>query len=142
MTVWRQAGLILLVALALAGVTAAIHPKRPSFPAPPKDPNEVSLAQTKQWGGSVLWVDARSDTEFTSDHIPDAVSLNFENWTEQFPKFLDHYNSGQQVVVYCSATSCQLSREIAEKLRGSGVTHAYYLEGGWEAWKKGLSGGQ
>jgi rhodanese-related sulfurtransferase len=136
MTALRQAGLILLIAAGLAGATAAVHPKRPSFFAPPRDPNEVSLAQIKQWPGAVLWVDARSESEFASEHVPDAVCLNFDNWTEQFPKFLDRYNPGQRVVVYCSATSCQLSREIASKLRASGVADAYFLEGGWEAWKQ------
>jgi rhodanese-related sulfurtransferase len=136
MTALRQAGLIWVIAVGLAGVTAAVHPKRPSFLAPPPDSHQITLDQTKQWSGAVLWVDARPDTEFAAGHIPDAVSLNFENWTEQFPKFLDHYNSGQKVVVYCSATSCQLSREIAEKLRASGVEDAYFLEGGWEAWKQ------
>lgn len=136
MTAFRQAGLILLIAVGLAGATAAIHPKRPSFLAPPRDPNEVSLAQIKKWPGAVLWVDARSESEFASEHVSDAVCLNFDNWTEQFPKFLDRYNSGQRVVVYCSATSCQLSREIASKLRASGVSDAYFLEGGWEAWKQ------
>lgn len=136
MTALRQAGLILLIALGLAGVTAAVHPKRPSFLAPPRDPNEVSLDQTKAWAGTVLWVDARSESEFASEHIPDAISLNFENWTEQFPKFLDGYSPGQRVVVYCSATSCQLSREIATKLRASGVKDAYFLEGGWEVWRQ------
>ena len=132
----RQAGVILLIALGLAGVTAAVHPKRPSFLAPSRDPNEVSLAQTKQWPGTVLWVDARSESDFASEHVPDAICLNFDNWTDQFPKFLDLYSPGQRVVVYCSATSCQLSREIAEKLRASGVEDAYFLEGGWEAWKQ------
>ena len=132
----RQAGVILLIALGLAGVTAAVHPKRPSFLAPSRDPNEVSLAQTKQWPGTVLWVDARSESDFASEHVPDAICLNFDNWTDQFPKFLDHYSPGQRVVVYCSATWCQLSREIAEKLRTSGVEDAYFLEGGWEAWKQ------
>jgi rhodanese-related sulfurtransferase len=136
MTALRQAGLIFLIALGLAGVTAAIHPKRPSFLAPPREPNEVTLTQTAQWGGTVLWVDARSEAEFASGHIPDAISLNFENWPDEFPKFLDHYSSGQRVVVYCSATSCQLSREIAAKLKASGVAEAYFLEGGWEAWKQ------
>jgi rhodanese-related sulfurtransferase len=136
MTALRQAGLILLIAVGLAGVTAAVHPKRPSFLAPPRDPNEVTLAQTKQWPGTVLWVDARSESEFASEHVTDAICLNFENWTEQFPTFLDRYNPGQRVVVYCSATSCQLSREIADKLRASGVEDAYFLEGGWEAWKQ------
>src|ERR1700691_6631916 len=129
MTAVRQAGLILLIAVGLAGVTPAVHPKRPSFLAPPPDPNEVTLAQTKQWPGIVLWVDARSESEFASEHVTDAICLNFENWTEQFPKFLDHYNPGQKVVVYSSATSCQLSREIADKLRARGVEHVYFFEG-------------
>jgi rhodanese-related sulfurtransferase len=136
MTALRQAALILLIAVGLAGVTAAVHPKRPSFLAPPRDPNEVTLAQTKQWAGAVLWVDARSESDFASEHVPDAICLNFANWTDQFPKFLDRYSPGQRVVVYCSATSCQLSREIADKLRASGVGDVYFLEGGWEAWKQ------
>lgn len=136
MTALRQAGLILLIAAGLAGATAVIHPKRPSFLAPPRDPNEVTLAQIKQWAGAVLWVDARSEPEFGSEHVPDAICLNFDNWTEEFPKFLDRYTAGQRVVVYCGATSCQLSREIASKLRASGVDDAYFLEGGWEAWKQ------
>ena len=136
MTALRQATLILLIAAGLAGVTAAVHPRRPSFFGPPRDSNEVTLAETKQWAGTVLWVDARPESEFASEHVPDAVCLNFENWTEQFPKFLDRYNPGQRVVVYCSATSCQLSREIAAKLKASGVEDAYFLEGGWEAWKQ------
>jgi rhodanese-related sulfurtransferase len=136
MTVLRQAGLILLIAVGLAGVTAAVHPKRPSFLAPSRDPNQVSLDQIKAWAGTVLWVDARSESEFASEHIPDAICLNFENWTEQFPKFLDRYSPGRRVVVYCSATSCQLSREIAAKLKASGVEDAYFLEGGWEVWRQ------
>ena len=136
MTALRQAGLILLIAVGLAGVTAAVHPKRPSFLERARDPNEVTLTQAKQWAGNILWVDARSESEFAAEHVPDAFCLNFDNWTEQFPKFLDRYNPGQRVIVYCSATSCQLSREIAAKLKASGVDDAYFLEGGWEAWKQ------
>jgi rhodanese-related sulfurtransferase len=136
MTALRQTGLILLIAVGLAGVTAAVHPKRPSFLAPARDPNEVTLAQTTQWAGNILWVDARSESEFAAEHVPNAFCLNFDNWTEQFPKFLDRYDPGQRVVVYCSATSCQLSREIAAKLKASGVDNAFFLEGGWEAWKQ------
>ena len=136
MTAARQAGMILLVALGLAGATAAIHPRRPSFLAPPRDPNEVTLAQTNEWAGTIFWVDARPEAEYTSGHVPDAISLNFENWPEQFPKFLDQYTPNRRVVVYCSASSCQLSREIAAKLRASGVADTYFLDGGWEAWKQ------
>jgi rhodanese-related sulfurtransferase len=134
MTGSREAGLILLAALMLGGVTAAVHPKRPSFLGPPNDPNEITLAQTSSQGTKILWVDARSDAEFAAGHIPGAISLNFDNWPDAFPKFLDHYDPSQKVIVYCSASSCQLSREIAAKLRASGVADARFLKGGWEAW--------
>jgi rhodanese-related sulfurtransferase len=136
MTGSREVGLILLGALLLGGVTAAVHPKRPSFSGPPDDPNEITLAQTSAASAKILWVDARSESEFAAGHIPGALSLNFDNWPDAFPKFLDHYNPSQRVIVYCSASSCQLSREIAEKLRASGVTAAGFLKGGWEAWQK------
>ena len=140
MTGVRQAGIILLAALALAATTAAVHPKRPSFLTPPNDPNEVTLNQAQQW--KTLWVDARSEAEFAAGHIPGAICLNFDNWPEAFPKFLDRFSADQRVVVYCSAASCQLSREIADKLRASGVADAYFLQGGWEAWKKSETGSQ
>jgi rhodanese-related sulfurtransferase len=133
MTGSREAGLILLAALLLAGVTATVHPKRPSFFGSPDDPNEITLGQTSSRAAEILWVDARSDSEFAAGHIPGAICLNFQNWPEAFPKFLDRYDPSQQVIVYCSAASCQLSREIAEKLRASGVTDARFLKGGWEA---------
>jgi len=136
MTGSREAGLILLAAVVLAGATAAIHPNRPSFLAAPDDPNEITLAQTSSQAGKTLWVDARPESDFAGDHIPGAISLNFDNWPEQFPKFLDRYDPAEQVVVYCSADSCQLSREIAAKLRASGVADARFLKGGWEAWRK------
>src|SRR5260370_42240517 len=119
--------MILVSGGGVAGVTGAVHPKRPAFVEPPTDPNQVNLAQVQHWARTVLWVDARPDAEFASGHIPEAVSLNFENWPEQFPKFLDQYSPDRRGVLYCSATSCQRSREMADKLVDSGITADYFL---------------
>jgi rhodanese-related sulfurtransferase len=130
-----QAAVIFFAALALAGLTAAVHPKKPSFPNRASDPGEISLQEVQNWNEPVLWVDARPESDYELEHIPGAVSLNPDNWPEQLPHFLDGWHSAEKVVVYCSAASCETSREIADRLRHSGVDTVYYLKGGWEDWK-------
>jgi rhodanese-related sulfurtransferase len=131
----RQALAIFLVALVLAGLTAAIHPKRPPFADRASSPGEISLQDVQNWKEAVLWVDARPESEYEAEHIPGAVSLNPDNWSERLPHFLDEWRPAQKTVVYCSAASCDTSREVADRLRRSGVDPVYYLRGGWEAWK-------
>jgi rhodanese-related sulfurtransferase len=87
------------------------------------------------WGENVLWVDARSSDEYEADHVPGAILLNLENWDRLFPEFLDHWNPDKKIVVYCSVASCDLSREVAERLRKNNIPFVFVLKGGWEAWK-------
>jgi rhodanese-related sulfurtransferase len=89
------------------------------------------------WGESVFWVDARSADEYEAEHVPGAFLLNLESWDQLFPEFLDRWTPEKKVVVYCSAASCELSREVAERLRQNGISSVFVLKGGWEAWKAG-----
>src|SRR5690348_6665581 len=77
----------------------------------------VTLEQARQWDGNVMWVDARPDEEFARDHIPGAFSLNEDRWNELLPAFLSAWAPGRQVVVYCSSQSCNLSGDVARRLR-------------------------
>jgi rhodanese-related sulfurtransferase len=122
-----QALLIFFVAVMLAGLTAAVHPKRPAFPNRTAEPGEISLQEVQNWKEPILWVDAR----------PESESLNPDNWSERLPDFLDQWRPAEKAVVYCSAASCDTSREIADRLRRSGIEPVYYLKGGWEGWKAG-----
>jgi rhodanese-related sulfurtransferase len=131
----RQAFVIFLVALVLAGLTAAVHPKRPNFLDRAPAQGEISLQEIENWKEPLVWVDARPESDYETEHIPGAVSLNPDNWSEQLPRFLDLWRPPEKAVVYCSAASCDTSREIADRLRRSGVDPVYYLKGGWEAWK-------
>jgi rhodanese-related sulfurtransferase len=104
-------------------------------PIPPSE--MVSVDQARSWGGNVVWVDARPDDEFARDHVPGALSLNEDRWNELLPQFLTAWSPGKKVVVYCSAQSCDLAREVAERLRKEAqVPDVFVLEGGWEAWVK------
>ena len=104
-------------------------------PIPPSE--MVSVDQARSWGGNVIWVDARPDDEFARDHVPGALSLNEDRWNELLPQFLTAWSPGKKIVVYCSAESCDLAREVAERLRKEAqVPDVFVLEGGWEAWVK------
>src|SRR5260221_13540863 len=134
----KAAGQVLVICFAAgawAGLAAAVHPKKPSFRDRASAPGEISLQEVQNWKESVLWVDARPESDYEAEHIPGAVSLNPDNWPEQLPHFLDGWRPAEKAVVYCSAGSCDTSREIADRLRRSGVDPVYYLKGGWEAWK-------
>ncbi|MBV8352606.1 MAG: rhodanese-like domain-containing protein [Verrucomicrobia bacterium] len=131
----RQALLILLAALIPAGLTAAFHPRRAAWTQDKLLPGEVELQTVLAWGSDVLWVDARSLKDYEAEHVPGAILLNLEDWEQLFPRFVDQWRPEQKVVVYCSSTSCELSHEVAERLKANGISPVYVLKGGWEAWK-------
>ena len=133
----RQA--LVLVALSLLpAVGEAIYFRGKISWQSPIPPSEmVSVDQARAWGENVIWVDARPDSDFARDHVPGAVSLNEDRWNELLPQFLAAWSPGKKVVVYCSAESCDLAREAAERLRKEAqISDVFVLEGGWEAWVK------
>jgi rhodanese-related sulfurtransferase len=104
-------------------------------PIPPSE--LVSVDRARAWGQNAIWVDARPDEEFVRDHVPGALSLNEDQWNKSLPQFLAAWSPGKKVVVYCSAESCDLAREVAERLRKEAqIADVFVLEGGWEAWLK------
>jgi len=133
----RQA-LVVAALSFLPGVGQAIYFRDKVSWRSPIPPSEmVSLDQARSWAGNVIWVDARPDDEFAREHVPGALSLNEDRWNELLPQFLAAWSPGKKVVVYCSAQSCDLAREVTERLRKEAqVPDVFVLEGGWEAWVK------
>jgi len=133
----RQA-LILAAFSLLPGIGQAIYFRDKISWQSPIPPSEmVSVDQARAWGDSTTWIDARADDEFARDHVPGAILLNEDHWKELLPQFLAAWSPGKKVVVYCSAQSCDLAREVAERLRKEAhLPDVFVLEGGWEAWLK------
>ena len=97
----------------------------------------VTVDQAKGWGDNVLWIDARPDNEFAADHVPGAFSLNEDHWNELLPQFLPNWAPDKRLVVYCSAESCNLAKEVAKRLRDEAqLQNVFVLKGGWEEWVK------
>lgn len=98
----------------------------------------VTVDQANAWGEGAVWIDARPDDEFAREHVPGAFSLNEDHWNELFPAFQEHWSPEKKIVVYCSAESCSLARDVAKRLREEAQlpNDIRVLQGGWEEWKK------
>jgi len=129
----------LLIALAFVpAIGEAIYFRNKVSWQSPIPPSElVTVDQARSWGDNVIWVDARPDNEFERDHIPGAILLNEDRWTDLLPQFLGQWSPEKKLVVYCSAQSCNASREVAKRLRDEAqLRNVFVLDGGWEEWLK------
>lgn len=119
-------------------VTRAIHgPIRYAADCDPArlDPLEICLDSVVQWQGDVLWVDARTRTEWMQGHVKGAVYLN-PNDAEGFDQLvaaeLERLASNKHVVVYCGGSGCELSKDVARRLKELDFgNEVRALHGGW-----------
>ncbi|HEU0209161.1 MAG TPA: rhodanese-like domain-containing protein [Candidatus Udaeobacter sp.] len=133
----RQAAVVAALALLPAAGEAIYLRDKISWRSAIPPSEAVTVAQARAWGDQTIWVDARPNDEFVREHVPGAFSLNEDHWNELLPQFLAAWSPGKKIVVYCSAQSCDLAREVAERLRKEAqLSEVFVLEGGWEAWLK------
>jgi rhodanese-related sulfurtransferase len=136
-SILRQAVILALLAFLPAAGEAIYFRDKISWRSAIAPSEMVTVEQARGWGDTAIWVDARPDDEFASDHVPGAVSLNEDRWNELLPQFLAVWSPGKKIVVYCSSLSCNASREVARRLRKEAqLSDVFVLEGGWEAWLK------
>jgi len=131
-------GLLLVVLAVLPAIGEGFYFRdRVSWQSPIPASELVTVDQAKAWGDGVIWVDARPDDEFASDHVPGAFSLNEDHWGELLAQFLPNWSPEKKVVVYCSAESCNAARDVAKRLRDDAqIQNVFVLNGGWEEWMK------
>jgi len=96
------------------------------------------LTTALAWGDEVLWVDARPEAAYATQHIPGAAWLTSGEWETGLFEVLERVSAEGWVVVYCGSQRCGASREVAERLRDEvGLERVVVLHGGWDAWKSG-----
>jgi rhodanese-related sulfurtransferase len=134
----RQNLFLLGIAFLPAIGQAIYYRNTASWHAPPADSAPVSVAEAKKWGETILWIDARAEVEFEKAHVPGAIRLNEDDWDTLLPGVLAAWSEDRKVVVYCSRLTCNLSHEVAERLRNEvALKNVYVLQGGWEEWESG-----
>jgi rhodanese-related sulfurtransferase len=135
-----QAAILLLISAVAAVLTWQFHPKAPAlhlYQEPPAE-GEVTIIEAREMerSGGVLWIDARSRSEFEKAHIPGSQLLNEEEWETLAFQMVDVLTTNTRpIIIYCDAQRCDQAHRIAEKLSDLGNNDIHVLRGGWQAWK-------
>jgi rhodanese-related sulfurtransferase len=130
----RQALWIVLAACATAFLTYRFHPNAPRLTMADQeaDPAEISPSEAAQWRkGEVVWVDARTESEYAAGHVPEAVLLRTEHWDRDLFEEFDELQRSGRAVVYDGVTTGWKAAEVARRLRGLGIREVYVLRGDW-----------
>jgi len=136
---FRQSAVLVALALLLAAVEAFYLRDKIPWKARVPESDLIDVQTARSWGPDVIWIDARPADEFERDHIPGAVSLNEDRWSEGLASFLGkEWLPEKKIVVYCSAASCNLAEDVARRLRKEAKlpNEIRILKGGWEAWQQ------
>jgi rhodanese-related sulfurtransferase len=124
----------LMILSGISVLPAILLLARDGFNVPISIPFGITPRQELAQSVTVLWIDARPDVSFKSEHIPGAINLNRENWDTALAGLFKSYSPGAEIVVYCSS-GCSESQEIADRIRNLGFDPVLVLEGGFEAWQ-------
>lgn len=129
-------GLILGFSVLAGALTWAFHPSMPAFSDGRLAENEVTLANLPGSEDAIIWVDARTEEEFESGHIPGAILVNEDEWERGLLRIFDVYTPDSLVVVYCDSETCHASKVVAARLASDlQSSNIYYLRGGWQSWQ-------
>lgn len=105
-------------------------------PPPAMSEGEMTLRQVEALGKEIVWVDARDKSLFEQDHIPDAISITYQDYDIGQKILLEKFLPGNVIVVYCDS-GCIASHKVADQIKASGFEFVYILKGGLSAWKAG-----
>jgi rhodanese-related sulfurtransferase len=142
---WRtvQRSLVIVVASAALGLAVnAVSPRRIPYITPPKpvvsESEFIPLADAHQaWSaGSAIFLDARAPADYQAGHIANAFSLPAESFAEHFANVATYLAPDSAIVCYCDGVQCDLSHQLAEKLRDNGFKNIHILKNAWTEWKK------
>jgi rhodanese-related sulfurtransferase len=124
---------LLLAPLGPAAMTAWWHPRAPEWRVEADAVEAFDLAEVPE---GALWVDAREPGEFAAGHVPGAVALGEAAWEEGLARFMERWEPGVRVVVYCGGAECEASRRVARRLQEElGIAEVAVLREGWAAWQ-------
>lgn len=127
-----------LAALALGGLWS-LRPAGEEIPAHDAEFVRVTWeeAAPRVAAGEWLLVDARDEVHFAARHIPGAISLPAHAYPELLQFFAEDHGTDKTVVVYCGTEDCDVSTELAVRLRDeAGLADVRVLEGGFLAWQR------
>ena len=85
--------------------------------------------------GGALFMDAREPADFAAGHIGNALNLPAQSFAEHFGEVAPLLTPDTVIVVYCDGPECDLSGQLARRLREQGHKQVQVLFNGWTAWR-------
>lgn len=82
----------------------------------------------------VLFVDVRSDKDWSAGRIPDAIHLNVKTAFNE-ESLLKEAKKNEEIVLYCNGESCLRSSKASAMAVGWGFSKVYYYRLGFPDWK-------
>lgn len=84
--------------------------------------------------GKAVFIDVRSNEQFTEGHIKGALSIPGSQIVGRF-KEVASAHAGKPIITYCACSAEQSSGRAAQQLIGHGVKNVFALKGGWAGWQ-------
>lgn len=142
--IFKEAVVVTLIALSLAGVGYALRPglMQPGAGGDAVENDsaftaislEDALAHFEK--NDALFADARPLSAYSNGHIKGAVHLDLNEFDTWAGDFFSRISPDQMIITYCEGAQCQLSLALAEKLTWLGYENVYYLNNGMGLWKE------
>lgn len=130
--------LVLVLVLAASFPLIAQMKVQPKGKAMPKVANTGTFQRISQEDafklyqkGSAVFIDVRSNEQFSYGHIMGALSIPNSQLVQRFGEV----TPGKTVITYCACDAEQSSGRGAVSLQAHGIRNVYALKGGWMEWK-------
>lgn len=132
----RRSALLFLMSLLGASLSGLWYGPAIIWREPPVT-GALSLAEARQLAAQepLLWLDARSKAAYQRAHLPNALWLSEDAWQSGLDRFLQAWEPGRAVIVYCDQRGCRASDRVATRLRKeTGFARIHVLQDDWHPW--------
>jgi len=92
-------------------------------------------AKAKFLAGSAVFLDARTPELYQEGHIQGARNVPIAEFDQLAGKVFMEFPEDTLFVTYCDGEDCDLSGQLALKLREIGYENVRVLHNGWTVWK-------
>lgn len=138
----QRSVVIVWVGATLGLVANAVSSRRipllttPKVEVPEQDFIPLTQAHDLWAKGAVFFLDARALEDYAAGHIPNALNLPAEAFSEHLGQVAPFLGTDSVIVCYCDGMECDLSYHLADLLRQQGYTNIRILQNGWTDWSK------
>lgn len=83
--------------------------------------------------GNALIIDARNSEAYVKGHIPTAINIPFLD-VFNYVEIIQPIPRDTLIVIYCEGVHCELSKNLAQFLKGMNFTRTFIYHDGIEVW--------